>query len=841
MSRKPTRPAKQPSSATGGATTTGERERVALVHLEKARYRDAIDCYKGLLKTERRPEWLAGLASAYAGRAQALADKGMRREAIEIWRSRSEICGTPLWEGSYIVWMLGDGRFADVLAYLSSCRGASSQVSDDALATLEAQLAPFILAADDALLGRLPSESPLVRHRPAAHAALTAYAGNDTAALESALANIPFRSPYRDLRLVLKTLVLWETDRSAAGAAISRLPVGGPFERLAAPLRVLVAPTDERLQQLAALNPTQQALTVELLGCPQGGVPLLRALAAANDDLTPAGLFDLVLRHSRDLPNVVATRAWQRLWPWAVRHGCDSPQIFGSPSSADEECATALVQEIKGDWDHAETHWSDAAEKLAGSGEADDRLRAALILRHVALGPEHLSRDGVLDDAGAELLTRSLELDVHDRDVHVRLVQFWRKKGNLKRARARLDFGLVYFPEDVLLLSEAVETALAAGSFKKAAASARRLLELEPFNRKVQSLIGNAHLSHAGKQIATGKKEAAKQEIAEAAKWLGGDAEQGRIELLQSWAEESTSPERLRLAQQAATGWGGGLPAGWLVLREAQGIFPMLVPKTSNALLHEAGIDPKKALAAADLLALAQVMEDHPVIERKGGGPLNPWRAAIIRIAATQALDAEPTVRLCEALSRHGEHELVEKFAESGRKRWPERPIFVYHAAAARFEKHRRGITNKDFDDLDAALEEAHRSGDVRLAMRIEKLFDDDSQLQESAVSDSPASPAFPFDPRQLSSGVLRDLIEAVVMKDGEKAFLWQARKNIGAAQYDRIEKEFAGNRAGFLQHIIEIAVTALSAQLGAPPPFVPSRKVNPKKPVAGQGKLFDE
>jgi hypothetical protein len=841
MSRKPARPVKQSPSATGAAAATGERERAALVHLEKARYRDAIECYKGLLKTERRPEWLLGLASAYAGRAQALANKGMRREAIEIWRSRAEICGTPLWEGPYVGWMLDDGRFADVMGYLASRCGASSQASDDAVAALEAQLAPAMLAADEATLARLPAESPLVRHHPAALAALTAYAANDVAALESALANIPFRSPYRDLRLVLKAMVLWETDRSAASAALSRLPLDGPFERLAAPFRVLVAPDEERLHRLATLNPTQHALALDLLGCPQGCVPLLRALAAANEELSPAALFDLVAKHARDLPDPVATRAWQRLSPWAVRHGCDSPRIFGSPSSADEECATALVQDIKGDWDHAETHWSDAVEEFSTSGKADDRLRAALILRHVALGPGHLSRDGVLDDAGEELLTDSLQFDVHDRDVHVRLVQFWRKKGNLKRARARLDFGLGYFPEDVPLLTEAVETALAGGAFKKAAAAARRLLKLEPFNRKVQSLIGNAHLSHAGKQIAADKLGAAKQEIAEAVKWLGSDADQGRIQLLQSWTEETGSPERLRLAQQAAAGWGGGLSAGWRLLREAQGVFSKVGPTTSDWLLDEAGINPKKALVAADLLALVQVLEDQPVIERKGVSPLIPWHAAIIKMAGKPVFDAEPTIRVCEALSRHGEHELVEKFAQAARKRWPERPIFVYHAVAARFAKHRGIMTGRDFDDLDEAHEQAHRSKDIRLAMRIQALFDAESASQAPVVSNSAGFPAFPFDPGQMNVAVVREMVEAAIKIGDEKDFLRQARETIGAALYKQIEKEYAGNRAGFLRHLLDMLVAAMVSQMGAPPPFVPSKIVKPKKPVPGQGKLFDE
>ena len=41
--------------------------------LRASSFKEAIEGYKELLKRERRPEWLAGLAAAYAGRAAQLA------------------------------------------------------------------------------------------------------------------------------------------------------------------------------------------------------------------------------------------------------------------------------------------------------------------------------------------------------------------------------------------------------------------------------------------------------------------------------------------------------------------------------------------------------------------------------------------------------------------------------------------------------------------------------------------------------------------------------------------------------------------------------------------------
>jgi hypothetical protein len=70
--------------------------------LSASRYKEAIEHYKLLLKRERRPAWVEGLAAAYAGRAAQLAAKGLVKEALALWRTRAEMCGAPLFEGPYV-------------------------------------------------------------------------------------------------------------------------------------------------------------------------------------------------------------------------------------------------------------------------------------------------------------------------------------------------------------------------------------------------------------------------------------------------------------------------------------------------------------------------------------------------------------------------------------------------------------------------------------------------------------------------------------------------------------------------------------------------------------------
>ena len=49
--------------------------------LRHGRFKDATEIFKQLLRQDPRPEWKQRLADAYAGRARALAEKGMFKEA----------------------------------------------------------------------------------------------------------------------------------------------------------------------------------------------------------------------------------------------------------------------------------------------------------------------------------------------------------------------------------------------------------------------------------------------------------------------------------------------------------------------------------------------------------------------------------------------------------------------------------------------------------------------------------------------------------------------------------------------------------------------------------------
>ena len=639
--------------------------------LDASRYREAIEHYKELLKRERRPAWIDGLAAAYAGRAAQLAAKGLVKEALALWRTRADACGRPLFEGPYVGWVVQAGETGQALRLLAD----TGKLPPEAQAQLETQIAGAVLVAPDSALTRLPPDSPLLRHRAAAQVALAACARGDDTVMAEQLQAIPFRSPYRDLRAILKALVLCRTDLEQAAAALDRVPADGPFEALAAPLRACVLPGQEWVALLRSLDEEGRALVLDVKGCPRERRAFVLELAKLSDGpATAMALYDLLVRYRSALPEGAAAQLCRRLLPHAPERLRAYAASFGSLPLGEQARILALAAELKERPEQAEAQWLRVVECL--KADPAERRRAALVLRRLADHRHHRGLDGTPDEAALGWLAQSLELDPEDRETHLKLVRALRSRSDFKRTRARLDAALARFPKDAELLLEAVEIALASGAFKKAAGLAKRVLELDPINPRVRAVVGHAHLSHARKHIEGRNPTAARRELEEAAQWLRATADRGLIKLLGGLIDERAEDGDARL-REGLVDLGGTLVGSFHLLLEA-----WRTKRDPEALLRRVGVAPTTTPAAEEVVALAHALNAAHDGDKALRAALGPLRTMVRRAAAAQF--AEPDQLLvCEALYRRNERDLARRYAEAALRRWPRRPVFVYLKAAA--------------------------------------------------------------------------------------------------------------------------------------------------------------
>jgi hypothetical protein len=799
--------------------------------LGASRYKDAIEHYKELLKHERRSAWLEGLAAAYAGRAAQLAAKGLVKEALALWHTRAEVCGAPVVEGPYVGWLLQAGEAEQALRLLAG----AAKLPPEAQAQLETQLAGAVLVAPDSALSGLPPDSPLLRHRAAAQAALAACVGGDDAAMAEHLQAIPFRSPYRDLRSILKALALHNTDLEQAAAALARVPADGPFEPLAAALRACVLPGQEWVAALRNLDEAGRALVLDVKGCPEERRALLLELAKLSDGpVAAAVLCDLLVRYRRALGEGTAAQLCRRLLPHTPERQKAYTARFGSLPDAEHQRILALAAELKRRPEQAEDHWLRLVQCL--NADPAERRRAALVLRRLADDPRHGGGHGAACEHALDWWAQSLVLDPEDRATHLKLIRALRSRSDLKETRARLDQALARFPKDAEVLLEAVETALASGAFKEAAQLAKRLLQLDPINSRVRAVVGHAHLSHARKQIERRNPGAARRELEEAAQWLRAVADCGLIKLLRGLIDERAE-EGDALLREGLADLGGTLVGSFHLLLEA-----WRTKRNPKALLRRAGVDLSAAPPAEEVVALAHALNAASDGDKALRAALSPLRAMLGRAAAAQF--AEPDQLLvCEALHRRNERDLARRYAEGALQRWPGRPVFVYLKAAAAYGANPWQMPQRELSALQQALEEAQSHGDQRTALRLRELL-------SATMGDFGLPGEDEHDDLDELAGDLPRILEMMLALGGEAHFLDIARQQLGKDVFDQLRRELGGNKKQFARALMDLlASVALPPGPGGPGangdapsvPERPPRRGRRRPPPEVQKDLFDD
>jgi len=825
-----TKPGKlPPPHALDSATLAAQAE----ADLALTRYKEATELYKALLKRERRTAWVDGLAACYAGRAHALADKGMFKEALVLWRNRHELCGKPLAEAPYPAWLLQAGELGEAMRLL-----AAPALPEAMRAELEMRFAGMVLTWPDnklsELSSQLPADSALLRHRPAALAALQACQQDDLAALDECLKAIPIRSPYRDLKPMLKALALLPTDHATAAAMIARLPSNSPFERLAAALRAAILPDTRWLAALHDLDGDSQQLLLDLKGCPDALRRLLLDLARLGEHPSPEAFFDLLLRNRRLLPAGVAANLCQRLLPHAESRLKSYTDAFGRLQQVRLEHLAALAAEVKNNRSLALPHWQRMAEQLAVDPALDTthKQRAALIWRRLS-GIDIAA----LDDSDADViyrLKRSVEFDPDERETQLRLIAALRRQGELQQARASLELALPRFPKDAALLLEAVQVALASKAFKKAVGLAKQVLELDPINPTVRRLIGHAHFAHARKQIKTNNLAAAHKELDAAAEWLRAGEDAATLKLLRALASEGTDADiRIR---DAVADLGGGL-AGNLA-----GAFHLILEAgrlglNTTALMQRGGVDLKTAPDVGAVVALAQAIEAARETEKAVRAALLPLRPALKRAITGHYAEADLCL-ICETWLRAKENELLLIYADAALKHWPQRPIFVYFKAASYAAKLYQ-MPMQLQHQLERAADASHAQNDRHTYQRIQRLFhaldaamtvpeDDDDFIGGLEAGDPGAA------------------FELLLQMGGEEMLFKLAKQAMGKAAFDALRKELGGNDKDFARALIELMAQEARANSMMPPPLKPLPPVKPppapRKPAPDiQRDLFDD
>ena len=711
-------------------------ERSAAGALAAGHWRDAIAAYKGLLKREDRADWRQGLADAYAGRAGELTAKGMLKEALAIWENRAALGPEQAMAPEHAALLIRLGRTAAVVDLLTGT--TADELPKAQREAIRAQLAARVLGGDVGLLEHLPAHEPVRRHAQAATAALAAYCEGDDDGLRAALAEIPFRSPYRDWVQILKALLRQAQAPAEAQSLLERVDDDSAFAPMKRAAALSLMPETAFLDAAAAAGPTLVRVACVLRGWPPERIALWEELARLNGDPSPTALIRLLHRHRQALGDDWVRRKSLSL---AVHADSDDPEYWlrdvGGPQPDHFESALLEAWTIDSQDDPWETLdcWRRCAELLeqrwrtSRVPDPELALHIALLLRRADAEGEMLGAQVTpsgdpddFDSIAAEQLEASLSWDPDDRATYLRLIGYYRRGRWLKDARRLLEQAQSRWPRDMGLLEAALDIALDAGSFKKAATLARQILAIDPINSAVRGRLVKAHLAHARKQVAKARTDLARKELATAQGWAGDEHTRERVALATSLLAvsdaDAAGTRTLREQIQAQVKQGAGLAMRLELALAADGLGLWLGTLNSRLQLKKPKVRDRDDLAATLARLRGALDEDQaPSTETvqmlEATLPKAPWTA----LSRTELETA------CDTLKRSGLHKARQQAATTALKRWQGEPIFELHRFEAKYPRGFDFRAMKDLWTLEQALERARDNGDTRTAMRIQEVL----------------------------------------------------------------------------------------------------------------------
>ncbi len=725
MSKKPRK--RKPRAGDAKALSAEELERNAQDALVQGRWRDAIDGFKTLLKQEPRAAWQTALADAYAGRAGELSAKGMHKEALAIWENRAALRPDAPPTPEHAALLVRLGRPQALLGLLGE---ADSPLPKDQQQALRAQLAARVLGGDRSLLAELPEDEPVRNHAEAALAALGAYCDGDDDALGGALAQIPFRSPYRDFAQLLKALLRHAEAPNEAQALLARIDAGSPFAALKRAAELGLGGDDALLAAAGSASEPELRVACALRGWPPERLAVLQDLRRLGGDPSPKDLLRLLQRHAK----VVGTDWARRMsLPLVAQGGSDGVHWLSAAGGARlnlKEQALVAAWRAEGDRDLWEVQWwwNNHAELLAtelkGPGDPDQRLRIALMLRRCDAQFDLLDQPeeelGEASEVAAEDLLHSLRWDPDDQATYLRLIRWYCQLNDLKGARRVLAQAQERWPEAMAVLEAAMDVALEGGAFKKAAGLARRILGIDPINSGVRRRLVDSHLAHARKQILKSRVDLGRKELLAALDWTRDEATGARLRLglaiLDLGKGDKPAIERLRERYAVKS------PP----LRDR--IELMLaaddVCMRPDYLARKLGLKKPKLAGRDDLLAsLAQLRAAFDQDRRQSSKDTDRMLTDALLKAPWRALSRAELETACDTLDRWQLHQVRERAAGDALKRWPGAPIFEFHRFEGRYPRGFDYRTMGDLDRLRSAWSRARADGDMRTATRIERVL----------------------------------------------------------------------------------------------------------------------
>jgi len=693
-------------------------------------FKQAIELFKRLVRQGARPEWRDALAEAYLGRARLLAAQGMFEEAETALNKAVASDGTVPDPLLHVQCLVKRGQLQKA-AGLAVKYIANDRIPPSVAPRLAELAAALWLAAPVPLTPPADHKSEAgrwVEHAAAAQQSLAAWIeGRPPQVIDELLSRIPFRSAFRALRLILKSLLTAADDPARARQLLDGVPPESAFAsfRFAVEAALPDRPADP-MTPPALPGKAQQVFAAEVKGLPSQASQLLVQLAKAERS-GPGALLSFLAGQAGSLPADDVKRACRDLLPRAPHRLRQFENTFGPLSEFDRNRILALAAEGGNDWERSEQYWSAAAQRVEAAAGPEALLAAAVIYRHLArLAHEHseIEGEGTSEFPEIEYLELSLRADPDHLPAVLQLIGLYRTHGGDREWHRLVEDAARRFPAESAVLLQAVDSAIARKAYKKAVGFARKLLALDPINQAARQRMVELHISHARKQIRSKRADLAWKELAGAAEWERPGAPSFLLSINQGLVglELGQKPDADARLRQGVEMAGGGV-AGWF--RASLEHALMNAGEASAVLLREELTRAQQAAAPTKeaIQSVVSAMSCREARETKNAasGLIFRIRGWLLK-ASVLAFSAAEFHPIAEMLGRVNAYDILGDYAKAGGRRNPDDDAtWRYYQLVARSKGDADRLSVAEREKLFDMEEAAESRGDFHAVNRIRR------------------------------------------------------------------------------------------------------------------------
>lgn len=707
----------------------------AQAYFTQGDYKKALVLYKQCWKQAANDQHREALRDCYLGRARQLAAQHMPREAVVMWENHRPYCTDCRHGAFYIRCLLTAGLWAKaVIAF----QEVSLTLSPTEATFLEEIFAALLLSDDPDIQKMLSHSNAALRQQAQiARQVLDMFCQSpltkpQSVQLEEGLKQIPFRSPYRYFRQVVKACLLIPEDRSAALAQLQAIPETSVFFRWAWVSQWALAEEFRLAQHVSNLTAAEWGWVSGLRGLTsdqQKGIDRIRKLEPAA---SPAPLLGVMLRQvSCFEPQAAAKQACYHLLPGAMGEQAAYEKVFGPLQPIEKKQLQTLAL-----LDHPQQTvcphcvWLAFEKSLSHLSVQDGQtaLKRALVLRQAATyAPEP---DNI------PVLAKSVTLDPADKPTYLTLIHYYQRTQQNQPCQFWLQKAVQHFPQDPELLKRGIDIAHQQGKIQQAVQYCHTLLRKDPLNTAARHYLVRRDIRKMQGALRQRQWDTARKQFT---------ALQRLYETVDPTIQTWMHYYRILFEYLGSN----KTTAESLIRKDCPGVQENAVERVAFYLeALSAGMTPQSleqdlALKPIELLTfkpstLAPLFETLSRCINK-----NAIKQVYLRVekplkrVLSQSMLPADFEQINEVLSRSKQFQVMRYFIRAQAPRFSHFPLFHYYKLFAKVKGRATQLTATDCDRLEYSMQKALDEGDIRVAHKIQGFLAayDDTEGVEDALS----------------------------------------------------------------------------------------------------------